>query len=125
MPRKHLYLSDDALEKLPQLAKDAGFSSIGAYVSRLIMEAAAHKDEDVAAMKEELESLRRAENSNGRNLSVLLEMMNTYFMMFATGSNNDVFYPIGENMHPWVKKAYEAVEAQLRMAKYNKVKGGD
>lgn len=124
MPRKHLYLTDEAIEKLPQLAKESGVSA-GAFVSRLIMDAAAHKNEDVAAMREEVERLRRAENANGKNLSALVEMMNTYFCMFATGANQDVFYPVGENMHPWVKKSYEAVEAQLRMAKYSKVKGGD
>lgn len=124
MSKRCISLSDEADKALPLLAAQKGLR-MSDYLNQLIMEAATHKDENVAAMKEELERLRRAENANGRNLSALLEMMNTYFMMFATGSNKDVFYPIGENMHPWVQKAYDAVEAQLRMAKYNKVKGGD
>lgn len=100
--------------------------SASAFIERLLLDTAAKKAENIAAVREEMERLRFAENANGKNITALLEMLNTYFKMFASGgANESAFFPIDEQPHQWTRKSLEVAESKIRMAKYAKIKGGD
>jgi DNA-binding protein H-NS len=122
MATRCINFSKEADEVLPKLAAQHGLN-MSEYLSKLVMEADAQCTENLATMREEMERLRRAEAANGKNISALVEMLNTYFKMFATGEGNESeFFSVDDQPHPWTRKAFEVVEAKLRVAIFNRKK---
>jgi hypothetical protein len=80
MATRCINFSKEADEVLPKLAAQHGLN-MSEYLSKLVMEADAQCTENLATMREEMERLRRAEAANGKNISALVEMLNTYFKM--------------------------------------------
>jgi hypothetical protein len=125
LPRKNVYISEKAIQAWVQLANQADMSA-SAFIERLLLDTAAKKNENIAAMREEMERFRFAENANGKNITAMLEMLNTYFKTFANGEPYEsAFFPIDDQPHPWTRKSLEVAESKIRMAKYAKLKGGD
>jgi hypothetical protein len=120
MPRINIYLDDATMATLKKIAEEKKLKP-SQCVALLIKNSATHKYENAEDFLETVEALRRAENANGKNISAIVEMLNTFFKQVA--SDDDAcatFYPSDETPHPWLRKAYEVVEARLRVAIYNK-----
>ena len=118
MPSRCISLSKEADEALPELAAASGLN-MSEYLSMLVLEARDGKRENSAAIREDIRRLLLAENQNTKVTDVMLDMFNSFLIMFATGDNEKVFYPADKQMHVWTKKAFEAVEARIEMARYN------
>ena len=120
--RRNISFSTEANNIVNGLAKESGLS-VSAYISRLVTDAAQQKQCSVSEMSEDIRRSAITANKAVKQMDVMLDMFNTYLMMFATGDNEKVFYPADKQMHVWTKKAFEAVEARIEMARYNKLKG--
>jgi len=121
LPRKNIYSTKAAFDILPKLTDESGMPNASAYLSKLVIDAAAKEPENMELIKECLAQLRRAENENGKNVSVVLEILNTYVHMFADDEGNrSAFFPVSDQPHEWTKKAFEVVEAKIRVDRYSK-----
>ena len=120
--RRNISFSTEANNIVNGLAKESGLS-VSAYISRLVTDAAQQKQCSVSEMSEDIRRSAITANKAVKQMDVMLDMFNTYLMMFATGDNEKVFYPTDKQMHVWTEKAFEAVEARIEMARYNKLKG--
>ena len=122
MRRIHVYLSEETSELLSRMAADQGVS-VSQLIGRMTVEKAESKSVNLQKMQEDIRRITMAQHEQGKQLSVMMDAFNSYFRMFAVGENEKVFYPIDQEPHPWIRKAFEAVEARIRMAKYAQVKG--
>lgn len=120
--RRNVSFSKEANEIVDGLAQESRLS-VSAYISKLVIAEAQKKQQSETDMREDIHRLILAENKISKTSEVMLDMFNTYLMMFATGDNEKVFYPTDKQMHVWTEKAFEAVEARIEMARYNKLKG--
>lgn len=122
MVRKNILLSDNAAQTLQRMMKDKNMSA-SRYISQLIIDDSEQKKESIDEVRDYILMLKRAESANGKNISAIMEMLNTFFKTFAGDEiNSNQFYAIGEDTHPWVKKSLDEAENKIRMAKYRKHK---
>lgn len=120
MARKCLYLSDDETQLLERLSDERRMKP-SRYIGMLLREAESNRQEKIDALAEQLAQLIRSEHANGKLADAMMDMMNTYFKMFASGDANEkAFFEVKDAPHPWTTKALEAAEARIRMARYNK-----
>lgn len=120
MPSRCINLSKEADAVLPELAAQHGLN-MSEFLSKLVMDSYRQKDENDVALREDIHKIAVSCRENGKNVSALVEMLNTYFKMFATGEGNETeFFQSDHDPHPWTQKAFEVVENRLRMAMYSR-----
>lgn len=120
MSTRCIKLSKEADAVLPELAAQHGLN-MSEFLSKLVMESFGQKDENDAALRDDIQKIAVSCRENGKNASAMVEMLNTYFKMFATSdANQTAFYPAEEQPHPWTKKAFAVVESKIENAMYSR-----
>lgn len=120
MPRINIYLNNKTYNVLNQLAAENEMK-VSPYISKLISQAYDNNQKTIEEIESDIKSLKFSQNETEKNLTAIIESLNTYFKMFAgDDTNSAAFYPIDETPHPWVRKALELAESKIRMARYKK-----
>jgi hypothetical protein len=120
MSTRCVKLSKEADAMLPELAARHGLN-MSEYLSKLVMDSYRQKDENDAALREDIHKIAMSCHESGKNVSAIVEMLNTYFLMFATGEGNEkVFFQSDQEPHAWMRKAFDVVENRMRMAMYSR-----
>jgi hypothetical protein len=120
MSTRCIKLSKEADTVLPELAAQHGLN-MSEYLSKLIMDSYRQKDDNDAALREDIHKIAVSCRENGKSASAIVEMLNTYFKMFATGEVNEKeFFQSDQEPHAWTRKAFDVVENRMRMAMYAK-----
>lgn len=122
MPRKHVYLDDKTYELLNKQSAESGMKE-SAYIAKLINEAADSEKKSLKDVSDGIEYIKRSQSENGKNITAIMEMLNTFFKAFdVDGNNSEVFFSVEESPHPWTRKSLEIAESKIRMARYSKIK---
>jgi predicted DNA-binding protein len=120
MKRLNLVLDNDIAGFLDEYAKKIGKTK-GGYIRELIVADynKTNAGEKLYSTAEEIKSLKRSQIEMSKEISEMMNMLNTYFKIFAGDeTNSKQFYPIESEPHPWTKKSMELVESKIRAARY-------